>query len=147
MQPEKRLATEEELKKLEDSLPPRQRGADSPPRAGGEQEEKPEKPKARLGYEHIEHLHRSNKDFERAICRNDFIQKYSQYQNILQFLALFRERQRLSPYDPLPEVELNRYIAEKTPFESWQEFLVAAYEHQATTDEIEALLDRDYQTA
>ena len=97
MQPEKRLATEEELKKLEDSLPPRQRGADTPPRAGGEQEEKPEKPKARLGYEHIEHLHRSNKDFERAICRNDFIQKYSQYQNILQFLALFRERQRLSP--------------------------------------------------
>jgi len=47
----------------------------------------------------------------------------------------------------LPEVELNGYIAEKTPFESWQEFLVAAYEHQATTDEIEALLDRDYQTA
>ena len=51
------------------------------------------------------------------------------------------------PPSQLPETELNGYIAEKTPFESWQEFLVAAYEHQATTDEIEALLDRDYQSA
>jgi fido (protein-threonine AMPylation protein) len=108
-------------------------------------DDRPEKPKLRLTYEHIAHLH--NKDFERAICRDDFVEKYSPYYNILQFLHVFREGQGLSAYDPLPEEKLNIYIADKTPFADWREFLVAAYEHQATSDEIEALLDRDYDAA
>ena len=107
--------------------------------------QKPEKPKLRLRYEHIAHMH--NKDFERAICRNDFVEKYSPYYNILQFLHVFRSSEGLRSYDPLPEDKLNTYIADKTPFDNWREFLVAADEHQATTDEIEALLDRDYQSA
>ena len=145
MKAEKRVATQEDLRQagIKGSTTPSAEAAATHPNQGGAFK----KPKVRLGYENIEHLHRSNKDFERAICRNDFIQKYSQYQNILQFLALFRERQGLSPYDPLPETELNGYIAEKTPFDSWHEFLVAAYEHQATTDEVEALLDKDFQSA
>jgi hypothetical protein len=106
---------------------------------------KPEKPKLRLSYEHIAHMH--NKDFERAIFRNDFVEKYSPYYNILQFLHVFRSQQGLSAYDPLPEEKLNIYIADKTPFDNWREFLVAAYENQATTDEIDALLDRDYHAA
>jgi hypothetical protein len=143
MKADKRLATEEDYRQAEliredKRFVPRYDYDDTP--------KKPAKPKLRLGYEHIEHLHRSNKDFERAICRNDFVEKYSQYYNILQFLHVFRSEQGLSAYDPLPEDKLNVYIAKQTPFENWQEFLVAAYEHQATTDEIEALLDRDYQT-
>ena len=106
---------------------------------------KPAKPAIRLSYEHIAHMH--NKDFERAICRNDFVEKYTPYYNILQFLHVFRSQQGLSAYDPLPEEKLNIYIADKTPFSDWREFLCAAYEHQATTDEIEALLERDYHAA
>ena len=145
MQPEKRLATEEDYKQA-DLIPQEKRFV---PRYDYEdpKPKKPEKPKVRLGYEHIEHLHRGNKDFERAICRDDFVSKYSQYYNIMQFMHVFRSRNGLRSYDPLPEDKLNAFIAEQTPFESWQEFLVAAYEHQATTDEIEALLDRDYQSA
>jgi hypothetical protein len=48
----------------------------------------------------------------------------------------------LGPYDPLP-VGLNIFIADKTPFDNWREFLVAAFEAQATTDEIEKLLGRN----
>ena len=107
--------------------------------------ERLEKPAIRLKYEHIAHLH--NKDFERGICRNDFVQKYSAYQNILQFMHVFRSQNGLSAYDPLPEEKLNIFIADKTPFSDWREFLCAAYEHQATTDEIEALLERDYHAA
>src|SRR5262245_14863661 len=134
MQPKKRLATEEDLRKLEDSLPFRQRDVDTPLIQEGSEG----KPVLKLKYEHIEHLHKSNKDFERAICRNDFVEKYSNYYNILQFLHVFRSRHGLRTYDPLPEQELNAYIAKETPFESWQEFLTAAYEHQATNDEIDA---------
>jgi len=143
MQPEKRLATEEDYKQAE-LIPQEKRFV---PRYDYEdpKPKKPEKPKVRLGYEHIEHLHKSNKDFDRAVCRADFVEKYSQYYNILQFLHVFRSRHGLRTYDPLPEPELNAFITEQTPFESWQEFLVAAYEHQATNDEIEALLDRDCQ--
>jgi hypothetical protein len=103
------------------------------------------KPHLRLTYEQIAHLH--TKDFERGVVRNDFVQKYSDYQNILQFLHVFRSQQGLGPYDPLPEDKLNIFIAEKTPFESWHEFLVAAFEEQATEDEIAALEDREYQAA
>jgi hypothetical protein len=106
---------------------------------------KSEKPKIRLSYEHIAHLH--TKDFERGICTNAFVEKYSQYTNILQFLHVFRSDQGLSAYDSLPEDKLNIYIAAETPFSDWREFLVAAFEAQATTDEIAALADRDYQTA
>ena len=48
------------------------------------------KPQLRLTYEQIAHLH--TKDFERGVCKNDFIQKYSKYDNILQFLHVFRSR-------------------------------------------------------
>jgi len=142
MKAEKRLAREEDYKQA-DLIPqdkrfvPRYDYEDPKPK-------KPEKPKVRLGYEH---LHRGNKDFERVICRDDFVSKYSQYYNIMQFMHVFRSRNGLRSYDPLPEGKLNAYIAEETPFESWQEFLVAAYEQQATTDEIDALLDRDYHAA
>lgn len=137
MREEKRLATEEDYKNAEYWLnrPPLRHEIPPPP----------EKPKLRLSYEHIAHLH--NTDFERAICRNDFVEKYSPFTNILQFLHVFREQFRLGPYDPLPEERLNIFIADKTPFDNWREFLVAAFEAQATTDEIEALLDRDLQAA
>jgi hypothetical protein len=66
---------------------------------------KPEKPKLRLSYEHIAHMH--NKDFERAICSDDFIRKYSSYTNILQLLHEFRSQFGIGPYDPLPEERLS----------------------------------------
>ena len=95
------------------------------------------KPKLRLTYEHIAHLH--NKDFERGICTNAFIQKYSVYTNILQVLHVFRSQHGLTAYDPMPEEKLNIFIADKTPFGDWREFLVAAFEAQATAEEIAAL--------
>jgi hypothetical protein len=92
------------------------------------------KPQLRLTYEQIAHLH--TKDFERAVCKMEFVRKYSKYDNILQFLHVFRGRIGIGPYDPMPEDKLDEYIRELTPFDNWKEFLVAAFEWQAAPDEI-----------
>ena len=88
--------------------------------------ERMEKPKVRLTYGHIEHLDKDN--FERRVCQVEFVRKYSVYANILNFLHVFRSRNGLGPYDPMPEDLLDKYIELETPFDNWKEFLTAAYE-------------------
>ena len=77
----------------------------------------------------------------------EFVRKYSKYDNILQFLHVFRGRIGIGPYDPMPEDKLDEYIRELTPFDNWKEFLVAAFEWQAAPDEIAALEDAKWQAA
>ena len=96
-----------------------------------------EKPNIQLTYEQIAHLH--TKDFERGICQNDFVRKYSGRHNIIQFMFLFRQKYNVGAYDPTPEDKLDEFISQNTPFDNWKEFLTAAYEHQAAPDEIAAL--------
>ena len=103
------------------------------------------KPKNKLKYEHIEHLDKNG--FERYVVKSEFMAKFSQSPNIMNFLNTFRGMHGLSPYDPMPKEELDKYVAERTPFVSWQEFLVSAYEFQATEIEIEELEERMYMTA
>ena len=103
------------------------------------------KPQLRLTYEQIAHLH--TKDFERGVCKDEFVRKYSKYDNILQFLHVFRSKIGIGPYDPMPEDKLDEYIRKETLFANWKEFLVAAFESQAAPDEIAALEDSKWQAA
>jgi len=74
-----------------------------------------EKPNIQLTYEQIAHLH--TRDFERGICRNDFVQKYSGRHNIIQFMFLFRQKYNVGAYDPTPEDKLDEFIRKETPLD------------------------------